>query len=880
MGWTATKPVDCNWLTLTNTSGSDDDTFLLDASIQGVPVGTYSTIVTIADPHADNMTVEIPVLLTINPIPVPEITVTPTALSFSATEGGSNPAVQELTITNSGDGTLNWSAAVVTGGDWATVNPVSGSDNSVVSVTVDISGLSADTYSGSIEISDAAAGNTPVTVPVLLTVENVPEPTGEILAELEAESSINLPQTGWIVTTNDGENCLQADVNYLAGPNAAYQLDYTFTVPQGISEVYVFAEVDVNGTGNDDSFWITLNGDDRCKWNNLSNLGDGWNQQWVFDLGNDTRHSFAVSPGSNTLNMYPRENGGYVNWLVVTTNPNLDIHNFVFQDTPPPPPEPLISVIPGVLAFSGMTGNSNPAGQILTVQNSGTGTLNWNAAKINAAAWLDLSTTTGTDNDQITVSVDITSLTDGVYQDTIQIIDSNADNSPINVPISLTLTAPIPTITITPENLSFTAIVNGTTPAAQALIISNSGTGDLNWIADCLNTSAWLSLTNTSGTNSGAVTVNVVLSGLTAGTYTDTIRVRDENASNSPVTVPVTLTVSDTAPELTITPQTLTFSAMENGANPAAQAVSISNIGTGTINWEAVKTNNAAWLTIAPTSGTGSGSISLAPNISAFAPGTYTETIQIIDTLAVNSPQNVSITLTVSAEPTGPTVAEFNAEASISLPKTGWQTVENEGSTCILATVNDLGGANAAYQLDYEFTVADGVTEVYVFAELDVNGTGDDDSFWITLNGGDRCKWNNLSKLGDGWNQQWVYNLSVDTQHTFPVTPGVNTLSLFPREDGGYVNWLVITTDPNEDIHNYEFGGGTPPPPPVPQISVNPSSLVFVGLTGETPATQNITISNSGSGTLSWTAAKAGGSGWFTMNNTAGASGGSISIDI
>ena len=57
--------------------------------------------------------------------PSPAIGVTPSSFTFTATEGGANPASQSLTISNTGGGTLDWSAAVV--GAWLSVSPVSGS---------------------------------------------------------------------------------------------------------------------------------------------------------------------------------------------------------------------------------------------------------------------------------------------------------------------------------------------------------------------------------------------------------------------------------------------------------------------------------------------------------------------------------------------------------------------------------------------------------------------------------------------------------------------------------------------------------------------------------------------------------------------------------
>lgn len=101
----------------------------------------------------------------------PAIGVNPASMSFSATVGGSNPANQSLSITNTGGGTLNWSAS--SNASWLSVSPTSGTAPSTATVSVNITGLAAGTYNGAITISAPGASNTPLSVPVTLTVSPV-----------------------------------------------------------------------------------------------------------------------------------------------------------------------------------------------------------------------------------------------------------------------------------------------------------------------------------------------------------------------------------------------------------------------------------------------------------------------------------------------------------------------------------------------------------------------------------------------------------------------------------------------------------------------------------------------------------------------------------
>jgi hypothetical protein len=165
-----------------------------------------------------------------------------------------------------------------------------------------------------------------VDVAVSLAINN--EPSSDIIAELEVENSPSLPNDGWAITVNEGQSCLLALVESEQEPDPRYRLEYRFTVPSGVTHVYVFGEVDVNKSYNDDSFWIELNGTDRCNWNNLKPLGDGWKRSWVYNLGVDSQHEFSVSAGENVLYLYPREDDAYINWLIVTSDPNLDINGY------------------------------------------------------------------------------------------------------------------------------------------------------------------------------------------------------------------------------------------------------------------------------------------------------------------------------------------------------------------------------------------------------------------------------------------------------------------------------------------------------------------------------------------------------------------------
>ena len=97
-----------------------------------------------------------------------------------------------------------------------------------------------------------------------------------------------------------------------------------------------------------------------------------------------------------------------------------------------------------------------------------------------------------------------------------------------------------PRILLNRDVLNFGSTDSQTT-AAQAIFVSNSGGGILNWTATPDQT--WLHVSPTNGTSEGIVSISVDASGLIAGNHQGTIRFEDPNASNSPQLVNIGLHV-------------------------------------------------------------------------------------------------------------------------------------------------------------------------------------------------------------------------------------------------------------------------------------------------------------------------------------------------
>ena len=343
---------------------------------------------------------------------------------------------------------------------------------------------------------------------------------------------------------------------------------------------------------------------------------------------------------------------------------------------PPPPPDPTAPVInatPVSLSFSAQQGGANPASQTVTISNTGGGTLGWIAS--DNAAWLTLSPASGSGNGTVTVSAAIGSLAVGTYNTTITLSATGATT--VSVPVTFTVTAaPVPpAIGASPASLSFTAQQGGSNPANQTVTIRNAGGGTLSWTAS--DNAAWLTLSPASGSGNGTVTVSAAIGSLAVGTYNTTITLSATGTTNVSVPVTFTVTAAPVPPAIGASPTSLSFTAQQGGSNPANQTVTISNTGGGTLSWTA--SDNAAWLTLSPASGTGNSTVTVTVATGTLSASTQTATITLAATGA--NPISIPVTFTVTAAP-----ASTIGLSPVSLSFTGTQGAANPASKTVNVT--------------------------------------------------------------------------------------------------------------------------------------------------------------------------------------------------
>jgi uncharacterized protein (TIGR03437 family) len=108
--------------------------------------------------------------------PQATLSVSAATLQFAYTPPGALPAAQSFQITNSGSGTLSWTATA--NQTWISLSASSGTASSsapsTVSVSISPAGLTPGSYTGSIQIAATGASNTPASIGVTLVVTAAP----------------------------------------------------------------------------------------------------------------------------------------------------------------------------------------------------------------------------------------------------------------------------------------------------------------------------------------------------------------------------------------------------------------------------------------------------------------------------------------------------------------------------------------------------------------------------------------------------------------------------------------------------------------------------------------------------------------------------------
>lgn len=231
-----------------------------------------------------------------------------------------------------------------------------------------------------------------------------------------------------------------------------------------------------------------------------------------------------------------------------TTNSGAIIHSISTDSsvmsfvagTGAPTGSPAISLSRANL-YSSCNFGTNAAEASFAVGNAQGGTLSYTIS--DNAAWLACDVASGTattESDLVNVSFTTSALVPGSYTGTITIDGGTAGTGTITV--NLTVWSQ-PILAASPSSLTIDGLAGTSGPVAE-ISLENIGGGTANY--NITKTQPWLSISPASGTVGGerdSIYVTFNATSLAAGTYNDTITITSSEASNSPLTIPVTFNV-------------------------------------------------------------------------------------------------------------------------------------------------------------------------------------------------------------------------------------------------------------------------------------------------------------------------------------------------
>ncbi|HET8756444.1 MAG TPA: LamG-like jellyroll fold domain-containing protein [Solirubrobacteraceae bacterium] len=737
LDWTAAD--DVPWLSVSPTGGSGDGTLTVTPDTAGLAAGTYTATVTISAAGAAGSPRTVPVTLTVDPPPPgPALSVTPASLSFTATEGGTDPADRTLTVSNGG-GTLEWAAS--DDAAWLSVTPGSGTGAGAVTVSAAVEGLAAGSHQATITIAADGATGSPRTIPVTLTVDPPPEPPQLAVApttlSFTATEGAATVETKAFNVTNAGDGTLDfsasADVAWLTVTPAAGSAPRTVSITPstaGLAPGEHTGTVTVSADGAagapktvDVTFTVTEA--PACP------VPTGLVGAWGFDEpAGDTAVDASPAGNSGTISGAARTADGRFggalsfdgvnDWVTVDDASSLRLTTGMTASAWVNPSAGrvwrtvLLKQRAGGMSYAlyGNTDSGQPSGHVSTPLETSTKA----PSALPIGVWTHLATTyDGTTLRLFVNGVQVSSraVSGAISNDAgaLRIGGNSVWNEPFagridevrlydraltaaeiqgDMAAPVTCSAPAePVLSVTPASLSFSVTAGNADPAGKTLTIANAGGGTLDWTASA--DAAWLDVAPASGTGGRALTVSAATDGLAAGTYDATITVAAAGADGSPATIPVTLTVAPTPPVLSVTPASLSFSATAGEADPAAKTLDVANAGPGSLDWTA--SESAPWLSVAPAGGTGGGSITVTPSIAGLDAGTYTTDVTVSAAGATGSPTTVPVTLTVDPPPPAlalaPANLSFTATDGGADPVPKDVTVTNAGGGSLSFTVGD-----------------------------------------------------------------------------------------------------------------------------------------------------------------------------------------------
>ena len=323
------------------------------------------------------------------------------------------------------------------------------------------------------------------------------------------------------------------------------------------------------------------------------------------------------------------------------------------EPEPTPLTPPRLTLLTSSLDLGVDRAGTTSSGQV-TLNNAGGGQVIWQSAS--DSAWL---TALPTDNKYVfsgrslvNVTVNRSHLVAKPYTGHITFSQHDSPNV-VKLTVTMGVKAAPAALNVSPSSLTFSATTTQSVPA-QSITLQNSGGQTLNWQAAATTNDGanWLYVNQASGSitpgSSQNLGITVQAGQLAVGSYQGTITL----SGGASASLPVFLTV--VAPgTLVISTTSLTFQSF-TGQQATSQSLTLQNSGGQPLDWSATTmTGNATnWLSVTPANGTiqqgGQTTLKVAVNSASFKAGAYQGTVVIN---SGGSSKSIPVSLTLTTPP-------------------------------------------------------------------------------------------------------------------------------------------------------------------------------------------------------------------------------------
>jgi len=579
---------------------------------------------------------------------------------------------------------------------------------------------------------------------------------------------------------------------------------------------------------------------------------------------------------------------------------------------------PALALTPATLSFTAEAGGAVPAAQSVAVSSSGAA-LGYSVSSSSTGGWLSATPASGKTPGSIRISADSAKLPAGTYSGIVIVASPDAANSPVTVAVTLTVTPPA--LAIAPTTLSFTAQAGGVAPPAQSVTTSSSGVA-IGYSLSASSSVGWLSVKPATGTTPGSIGISVNPAGLSPGTYSGTVIVDSSDASNGPLPVAVTFTVTP-VPTLAVGPELLTFKAKAGGAPPASQTITTNSSGAA-LGYSVSASSDSAWLSVTSSTRTTPSPISVTANPAGLAAGTYTGTVTITSRDASNGPQVVAVAFTVTkanlptlalvpasltfvgrlggVSPASQTVAIRSSGAAIhynvsAISSGDWLSARPLTGTTpdsISITANPSGLAAGTYKGSVILTSSDAANDsedvevsftvtAATLPELTLMPA----NLSFTTQIGGVAPGAQILMIGSGASSiafptstasaSWLHAAAASG-----TTPGSISISVAPAglAAATYTGAVTVAADGAANSPQAVFVTLTVSATPLPRLAVNPTSMSFTAqVGGKPPAGQTIAIVSTGA-PLGFSVTAGSSAAWLAATPADGLTPGSITISV